>query len=224
MGVIADSVRENNIDIVLKRKHIMGWGIRDTKEPIVKGYYVGSKWVETWRCPIYVDWKTMIYRALSEEFHKRKPSYKGTTIEPSWQYFSNFYEWVMTQPCKDWMNMSLDKDLIDPKRKHYGPETCAYVPQSINTFFNLKKEIRGNLLVGVSLNGSKKRPYQVYISDPTTGRNKNLGRFETEIEAHLTWKAYKHYLALGYIGLGLDSRIEKLLMTKFSPESDLTKA
>lgn len=226
MGVIADSIRRDDWERVTQR--VEGWGIYDSIHPTrvveeILGVDGKKLRKEVWVCPVYRDWKKMLYRALNKNNHKAHPSYIGTTVESSWSSFCNFYEWVMTQPNKDWMNCELDKDFLSGENKHYGPSTCVYIPKSLNNFILDNNKSRGKCLLGVSLKkGRKIMKYRARCSNPFTKEYVLIGHYSNEIDAHLAYKAYKHELALKYIELGLDSRIEDILLTRYSTNSDLT--
>lgn len=66
--------------------------------------------------------------------------YKNVTICDEWKDFSKFYQWSVNQI--GWDCYSLDKDLLQQgvNNKVYSPETCVYVPQSINVCINQKEE------------------------------------------------------------------------------------
>ena len=68
-----------------------------------------------WRCPYYSRWESMLSRVYSKNYHLRRPTYKGCSVCEEWLLFSNFKKWVDEQPCGDWENRHLDKDLLIKK-------------------------------------------------------------------------------------------------------------
>jgi 3-methyladenine DNA glycosylase AlkC len=77
-------------------------------------------------------------------------------------------------------------------------------------------------MLGVSLSGRKNKPYQVRCNNPFLKKEEHLGRYETEIQAHLVWKRKKHEHARRLASICSDERVADRLRTMYSPESDLT--
>ena len=208
---------------------VYGWGINDVdykvqikvEQPRVDGK---RKQKHIFHCPYYLDWKGMIERCFSERIHNKQPYYIGTTICAEWQYLSNFIRWVDSQPNKDWQNCEIDKDILAPHRKHYSPETCAYVPSMVNGFVLNCKRSRGDLMLGVSRNRQGSiNPYQAYCNNPFTMNKDYLGVFPTELEAHLAWQERKHEYACQLADLQTDERIASRLREMYAPDKDWTK-
>ena len=88
--------------------------------------------------------------------------------------------------------MDLDKDILFKHNKIYSPETCVFVPQTINKLFVKSNSNRGESVIGTSPKNGK---YQVYCSiiNPETGKSKGeyLGIYDTELEAFKVYKYYK---------------------------------
>lgn len=99
-------------------------------------------------CTIYHN---MISRCYSDATHRNQPYYIGCTICPEW-YDPNadrfirqandprrhaFYDWVRQHYYKmdNGEPVELDKDIRVKDNRIYSPETCLFVPRSINTFF-----------------------------------------------------------------------------------------
>ena len=88
--------------------------------------------------------------------------------------------------------MCLDKDILVKHNKIYSPETCIYVPHTINALFTKSDKTRGESLIGTTpVNGK----YRVYCSliNPETGKSKqkHLGYYNTELEAFEIYKNHK---------------------------------
>lgn len=139
------------------------------------------------RCPYYSKWRSMLERIASPKMHAKYPTYAGCTIEPAWLVFSNFRAWMETQ---NWQERDLDKDLRVQGNRHYGPDTCMFIPQSLNKLLCVKAASRGEYPLGVSscvINGKK------YITAFCSfyGKHKNLGYFKTVEEASAAYKTAK---------------------------------
>jgi hypothetical protein len=75
---------------------------------------------------------------------------------------------------------------------------------------------RGDFMLGVDKKGNG---FQSRISNPFTKEREYLGYFQSEVSAHLAWKARKHELAMQWAALlekdGGDARVIKVLKTKY---------
>lgn len=161
---------------------IYGVGINDA-DYVVKG--------KSGSCPYYVKWSSMIERCYSERELNEYPSYQGCKVCEPWLTFSNFKAWMETQ---DWEGKHLDKDLLGDGTL-YSPETCCFILPATNMFLTERQNDRGKYLLGVHLHkGSGK--FRSWCNNPYTKKQEHLGLFESEIEAHLAWKAKKHELSL----------------------------
>ena len=153
------------------RKLVYGVGINNLPYPI-KG------------CPYYERWRSILCRCYSLKFHNLNKSYENCQICDEWKYSLNFKEWMETQ---DWKGKVLDKDIIKPGNKIYGPDTCMFVSIEVNSLF-------------VKPNKDKKYPIGVYKSSTKNKvdakiklNNKTLflGSFVDIMEAHKVWQKYK---------------------------------
>jgi len=127
---------------IAKRKLICGVGVNDALyQPsiTIKGKYR--------TCPFYIIWRGIIYRCYGKKTKANYPTYTDCTVEKSWLYFSNFKKWASTQ---NWMGNELDKDILIPGNKQYGPNTCLFVPPAINRLLNKNTKRRGKYPLGVS--------------------------------------------------------------------------
>lgn len=81
----------------------------------------------------YVCWKSMLERCYSEKLHKRKPTYQDCYVCQEWHNFQNFADWFSKNYSYETMHKwQLDKDIIVPGNRVYGPDTCCFVPNDIN--------------------------------------------------------------------------------------------
>jgi len=202
-------------------KLIHGWGINDCNHIIQINEEVGKtdgKRVRrcVWICPYYLKWKGMLRRVLCPKFTNKNKNYYGCTIESSWRYFSNFIKWVDSQPNRDWQNCDLDKDLIYSGNKHYGPDTCFFINGKLNSFLLDRSNDNGPHMLGVHWNKNSKS-FQAYCNNPFVkgGKGKHLGYFDSELEAHLAWKAKKHEYACALAELQDDLRVATSLRTRY---------
>ena len=137
----------------------------------------------------YKRWHDMIHRCYNERFHERQPQYKECTVCEEWKNYSNFKVWYdenYYSICGE--QMDLDKDILFKGNKIYSPNTCAFVPHSINTLFLNGKKRRGSLPLGVYLDTERKK-YRVQIN--CFGKSVRLGRFKDPVSAFEKYKDYK---------------------------------
>jgi len=137
------------------------------------------------RCKIYSKWYDMLKRCYSERYQTRFPTYVGCTVCDEWLTFSKFKAWMETQ---DWEAKELDKDLLVSGNKVYGPDTCIFVSQKINSLTIFHASRRGEYPIGLYFNKSKRKlKSQVNINSKVT----HLGYFDCPHQAHQAWQRAK---------------------------------
>lgn len=144
---------------------------------------------------VYDTWYNMLMRCYSEKTHKKQPTYIGCEADESFHNFQNFGDWDKENYYQvERERMCLDKDILLKGNKIYSPETCIYVPQTINTLFTKRQNDRGESVIGTSYHKRDKK-YQAYCNllNPETGKSKrsHLGYYDTELEAFEVYKYYK---------------------------------
>lgn len=133
----------------------------------------------------YQTWFEMMRRCYSDEFKQQRPTYSNSYTCDEWLNFQNFSEWFNDNYYEIGNEtMCLDKDILSKRNKLYSPETCCFVPKTINTFYTKRDNDRGECVIGVSkINGT----YKAYCNNPFGKRVSK--EFSTEYEA---FKFYKH--------------------------------
>lgn len=131
----------------------------------------------------YCTWVGVLERVYSDKFHKKNPTYKGCTIDPSWHSFQVFAKWYTESEYSE-LNYHLDKDLIKKDNKRYCPEFCTLVPREINNLINNRLAARGGCPIGVSY----RKGFGNYIASLNVdGKSSYLGVFDSPEEAHLVY-------------------------------------
>ena len=128
--------------------------------------------------PAYMKWMAMLGRCYCPVQQKRDPSYEGVTVCEEWKLFSNFNAWLQT--WDNWENLELDKDIIGGRV--YSPSTCLMISPELNKFLSYQK--KQGKLAGCYYEKSREK-YKANIN--IDGKVKTLGRFETELDAHICW-------------------------------------
>ena len=205
----------------MKKRLVHGMGINDADyciareiKVLVDGVYK-NKQVD--RCPYYFRWKSMLQRVYSKG-GKGVIGYENTSVTKEWLLFSNFKGWMVLQ---DWEGMQLDKDILCTGLKIYGPDTCVFVPNVINTFINDQEDKRGEYLLGASLRlnykGTKLR-FKADCHDPFGENSGHISNCSTEEEAHEAWRERKEGYALALVESypNIDERVKRVLLTKYA--------
>jgi len=198
---------------------VYGVGVRDTDYVVKKAETIGyidskRKQKTVWVCPYYIKWTNMLKRCYSEDCQNNQPTYKGCTVCPDWLYLSNFINWVDEQPNRDWVTCQLDKDFLVADNKVYSPNTCVFISSRLNKFITDSGGSRGEYLLGVSLY-KRNGKFKAQCSDPFRENGEYIGYFDTELEAHLAWKARKHEYACQLADLQEDERVASVLRIKY---------
>lgn len=143
----------------------------------------------------YTTWASMLKRCFSKTFKEDNLAYKDVTCCEEWFLFDNFYEWLHGQGNFDkWITgkrWCLDKDILLKGNKIYSPNTCCLVPMNVNILFVNHNTTRGNLPIGVHVNGNG---YNARCRNPFYNKIKDLGTYNSKQEAFSVYKKYKEHL------------------------------
>ena len=133
----------------------------------------------------YETWCNMLKRCYYHPTLNKQPTYQVCTVHSDWHIYSNFDTWFQKNYIQ---GFDLDKDLLVYGNKEYGPNTCRFVPRNINGLFLDCGSRKGQYMIGVSF-CKKRNKYQSQCSDGI--KKQNIGRFDTELEAHNAWRSFK---------------------------------
>lgn len=136
----------------------------------------------------YNTWRGMLERCYGEKYQKKFPAYIGCSVCDEWKSYEIFEKWYNLNyyEAEDEC-MQLDKDILVKGNKIYSPNTCIFVPQTINKLFTKTDKLR-NGLIGTSVTKSGKYLAQCQTASKT---NKSIKVFVTEIEAFNAYKQTK---------------------------------
>lgn len=109
----------------------------------------------------YTTWHAIAERCYSKKYKEKKNSYEGITMCEEWLNYQNFSKWYDENYYEvEGERIELDKDILVRGNKIYSPDTCIFVPSSINRAFILYgKEDRINEKIE---NYKDKLPTDVY--------------------------------------------------------------
>lgn len=204
-----------NKGVMIVARHfnkIYGVGINDADYSV---YSIDAKGKQI-RCHYYSRWVDMLRRCYSENLHKKSSSYTVCYVCDEWLTFSNFKAWMETQ---DWEGKELDKDLLVRGNKLYSPDTVVFVTHLVNTFILSSEKNRGSYMLGTTWETANKK-FIAQCKNPFTKKRENLGRFETEMGAHLAWKKRKHELACTLADTQNDIRVSNALRNRYTENTD----
>ena len=164
--------------------------IKDPHLPSVYGVgVVGTKYPTTIngvQTKEYALWTGVLERCYSETLKEGRPTYEGCEVSDNFKRYEYFYEWCQNQVGFGNKGWQLDKDLLIKGNKVYSESTCVFIPAEINLLLVKNTASRGEHLIGVIWCKTKKA-FIAQVSK-NKGKQKNLGSFNTELEA---FKAYK---------------------------------
>lgn len=139
--------------------------------------------------PTHQTWHDMLKRCYTPRTVEGARVYAGATVNPHWFNFQNFAPWYEERLSKFGpvdFRWELDKDLLFPGNREYGPERCSIVPKPINTLFTDHAFARGEYPLGVSY---RNRKFQASIS--SFGKNRRIGSYDTIREAQIAYWSEK---------------------------------
>ena len=168
------------------------------EKTVYKIGYLGEGDYKTWEngknTRVYDSWHSMMTRCYNSKCHEKHPTYIGCEVCKEFHDFQNFGYWDKDNYYKvEGQRMCLDKDILFKHNKIYSPDTCIYVPQTINSLFVKNDKNRGDSAIGTNYH-KRDKIYQAhcYLINPKTGKSKQeyLGYYDTELEA---FQVYKHH-------------------------------
>ena len=138
-------------------------------------------------CALYIKWTSMLKRCYSEKQQIKQPTYIGCTVSDEFKDYSKWREWYDNYQYKQ-EGWQLDKDLLVKGNKVYSRETCVLLPKEINLALTTSRKSRGEHLIGVSFH---KQSNKFLAGMFRSGKYLYLGLYNTEIDAHLSYKEAK---------------------------------
>lgn len=195
-----------------KVKMVCGVGVNDSDYPVSIYAVVDRRKRKIWVCPVYRAWASILERCHSAKYQARWPSYIGCSVDPGWMEFSTFRAWVVTQ---DHEGGQLDKDILRPGNKVYGPDACVFVSGQLNNFLTDSGSARGEFPIGVDWHKTRSK-FRAICRNPFTRKSEYLGYFACPDAAHESWRARKHEHACTYADMQTDPRIAAALRSRYA--------
>lgn len=173
---------------IAKSCHIRIGAVSDPMHPTVNGvgFLGGHKHtpkVNGKLTPEYISWKGIIDRCYSEYIKKKQPTYIDCKMDPEWLNFQVFAEWHKARYKSGYQ---VDKDILQPGNKIYSPRFCRLVPSALNKLLTDRRNDRGKLPQGVSMDRNR------YIAQLSIdGKQETIGYFGSASEAFGCYKEAK---------------------------------
>ena len=137
----------------------------------------------------YKLWCCMLVRCYSNTYKKKYPTYEGCEVSDNFKSYEYFYEWCNEQIGFGNEGWQLDKDLLTKGNKVYSETTCFFLPNEINSLLTKREALRGEHLIGVCW-CKRGKVFRAQVNK-NKGKKKNLGSFNTELEAFNAYKTAK---------------------------------
>lgn len=185
----------------VRRNLVCGVGINDLFEPTT---YRDPATGKVRARPAYSAWNSMLHRSYDEKIHTRHPSYSACSVHPKWLKLSGFKTWFDVNHVEGWC---LDKDLLHPGNKVYGPEHCRYVPPYLNLIVTDSAATRGKWPLGVN---RSKQSGKFLPSCRAGGKQIHLGSFDCPLAAHRAWQEKKADVIDNALGRYIKERVVHL--------------
>lgn len=136
----------------------------------------------------YNTWVGLLHRCYSEKRKVKEVTYQDKLVNSIWHNYQNFAEWCQTATGFGSDGWELDKDIIVPGNKVYGPETCAFVPKEINLIIKSSGQISSSGCIGVHWCKSENK-FRAQLHK--NGEQVILGRFKDKEDAFICYKINK---------------------------------
>lgn len=141
----------------------------------------------------YNCWANMFIRCYDNENRKKcHIRYVGCSVCEEWHNFQIFADWYYKNYFDSITEKTnIDKDILIKGNKIYSPETCCFVPESINVFFTKSNLSRGKYPIGVSEDKNRNCFVAACTNKYADIKKSIYKRFNTYEEAFICYKQFK---------------------------------
>jgi hypothetical protein len=152
----------------------------------------------------YSIYAGMAQRCFDHKHAARFPTYAECTLAREWRMYRNFDRWFAKFYIPGY---HLDKDILVPGNKIYGPRYCRFVPPNINQLFLEKGKVQNGLPRGITYDKSRNKIAADFFGD---GKRIRLGRFDVD-DVDSALAAYKEVKAAHIVAMAKRYRADVCL-------------
>ncbi len=142
---------------------------------------------------VYQLWISLLERSYCLKCHTRQPTYKDVTVHPDWYNFQTFAVWFEQSNYQE--GWELDKDLLSVDSKVYSPDTCIFIPKTLNSFLANRHSDNTSGHIGVSWY-KRDCKWVANIRDKNIKKTMHLGYFDDVEEASIAYKKQREIFAI----------------------------
>lgn len=106
------------------------------------------------------------YTALKKRVGKAR-NYEDVKLSHDWQRFAGFFYWMVGQEHCD---LHLDKDILVPGNRMYGPQVCVLVPSYINNIVSRSFETTPEMVERALIRYAKESCFRTDVAEALTAR------------------------------------------------------
>jgi len=172
--------------------------VKNPTYPVLQGVgYIGvGKYNSKTHKKLYKRWSSMIDRCYKSILQEKHPTYKDVTVCEEWHNFQNFAKWMEDNYRPETMQgWELDKDLLSNFTPTYSPETCCFIPSSLNSLLGfiysnvVITEIKGKYYINIMVNkvrkviknNTLKEALEIYVNKRTEQSNIILNKHRDKL-------------------------------------------
>lgn len=132
----------------------------------------------------YATWRGILQRCYDNKHQEKHPTYINAECYNEWLNYQAFAHWYNNNYYEiEGEKMELDKDLLSGNGKVYSPNTCIFLPHSIN-----------NALINAKGYTFDKNTNKYKAQTWYKNKRIYLGCFDTEEEAHEVYRLNKQLI------------------------------
>lgn len=131
----------------------------------------------------YNVWDRILDCCYNDNSTRSRATYFDCTVTECWHRYSDFKVWF-DKNCI--IGYQLDKDILLPGNRIYGPDTCCFVPKYINDAVRWRREMPRSGYSGTTVFGGG------FQAEITHKGSKQIGEWRTSaMDAHCDWQRLK---------------------------------
>ena len=175
-------------------RHVLGklYGVAINDVEFSTTYVTDGVQVMHYGCQV---WRNMIKRCFSLSSQAADPTYIGCNVSNEWLSLNKFLSDIKDMYVDGYV---LDKDLLCFGNRTYSKSTCIFIPPELNNWL-LDGQSRKNTDLAIGVNKVNHK-FRARIN--LNGKQKHLGYFDNESDAHQAWQIEKRSQAIDWLKKG----------------------